>query len=396
MRKTLMATAGLLAGTILALGSAYAGEMSDNVDEAKAQSQIVLDWLDGKLDNYGNNKVAYDGPPFELRSTSHVPEVSGLAKLQIKAWHNLERMSQGKIKVSTSWSQTVHSVREGRKAVRTGLSDQAPCFALYTARDYDMESALGLPFLFHNSHEAVASAEHLYPKYLKKEWEKYDVLLMRDAQTSPYNLYNNKPVRKLEDIKGMKIRAGGGTHAKIIAALGATQVSMPGADAYTAMQRGTIDAIHFNDAAALTFRLNEVSKYRTINGFNLLSVEYCLSRDFFYGLPHDLQVVVNNWGRQMAIAEAVGFYDYGGIVNVSIMHQKTGLETVKLEDPDKWRAALKGVEAEWIADTAKKGLPAAEFVAAIKKESAKYHAMSVKDVMLDAINNPVQGIYDMD
>ena len=399
MRKVLQSTTSLVFGAAVALsaaGPANAGPIGDTIEQAKKDSQVTLDWLDGKLDNYGKNEVSYDGPPIVFRSSSHIPGVSGLAALQIQGFDNLERMSNGKIKVETTWSQSVHSVREGRKATRTGLSDQAPCFSLYTSRDYDMVGALGLPFLFNNSHEAIATAEHLYPKYLKKEFERFRVKLMREAHTGPYHLYNSLPVKTLEDVKGMKIRAGGGTHSQIIAALGATQVSMPGADAYTAMQRGTLDAIHFNDAAALTFKLNEVAKYRTSNGFNVLTIEYCMSADWFDDLPADLQVVVNNWGRQMAIAEGIGFYDYGGQVNVSIMQGK-GLEKVDLPpaELDRWRTALSGVEAAWIAETEKKGLPAKEFVADIKKLAAKYAAMSANDIMLDAINNPVQGMYDM-
>lgn len=395
MRKTLLTTTGLLLGTALAFGSASAGEVGETLAEAKKNSQVVLDWLAGTAESYGKNDVSYDGPVFTLRSSSHVPAVSGLAKLQIDGWNQLEKMSGGKIKVETTWSQTVHSAREGRKAVRTGLSDHAPCFSLYTARDYDMVGGLGLPFLFNNSHEAVATAENLYPKYLKEEFEKYQVLIMREAHTSPYNLYNNKPVRTLDDVQGMKVRAGGGTHSAIVNALGATQVGMPAPDIYPAMQRKTIDGIHFNDAAALTFRLNEVAKYRTLNGFNVLTVEYCLSKDFFDDLPADLQVVVNNWGRQMAIAEAVGFYDYGGVEAVEKMGELTGLETVKLTDIDRWKEAVASVEQKWIDDTNAKGLPGGEFIAAVKETAKKYQAMSPNEVMLDAINNPVQGMYDM-
>ena len=399
MRKTLLSTTSLVFGAALALsvaGTANAGPIGDSVEQAKADTQVALDWLEGKAPSYGNNNVSYDGPPITLTSTSHIPGVSGLAKLQNQGWANLERMSNGKIKVDASWSQSVHSVREGRKAVRTGLSDHAPCFSLYTARDYQMTGGLGLPFLFNNSHEAVATAEHLYPKYLKKEFERFRVKLMREAHTGPYHLYNNKPVRTLEDIKGMKVRAGGGTHAQIIAALGATQVSMPGADAYTAMQRNTLDAIHFNDAAALTFKLHEVAKYRSSNGFNVLTIEYCMGANWFDELPADLQVVVNNWARQMAIVEAQAFYDYGGQVNVVAM-QEQGLQKIDLSESElnRWRDAVSGVEAAWVADTEKKGLPAKEFMVDIRKLAAKYAAMSANDIMLDAINNPVQGIYEM-
>ena len=176
MRKILLSTTSLVFGAALALsvaGSASAGEIGDTIEQAAKDSKVALDWLEGKLDNYGKNPVSYDGPPITLTSTSHVPAISSLAKLQIKAWKNLERMSKGKIKVNASWSASVHSVREGRKAARTGLTDQAPCFSLYSARDYNMVGGLGLPFLFNNSHEAVATAEHLYPKYLKKPDEVY-------------------------------------------------------------------------------------------------------------------------------------------------------------------------------------------------------------------------------
>ena len=242
----------------------------------------------------------------------------------------------------------------------------------------------------------MATAESIYPEYLKDEFERFKVKIMREAHTGPYNLYNNKPVRTLADVQGMKVRAGGGTHAAIIGALGATQVSMPGASAYTAMQRGTIDAIHFNDAAALIFKLNEVSKFRTVNSFNVLTIEYCMSADWFDDLPADLQVVVNNWGRQMAIAEAVGFYDYGGLVNVAKMEEQ-GLQSIDMgqAELDKWKAAVADVEATWVADAEKKGVPAKAMMADIRKGAAKYAKMSPNEIMLDAINNPVQGMYDM-
>lgn len=383
-------------GMVLAIGSAAAGPVGNTVEESKANASVILDWLEGKAPSYGTNNVTYDGPVIEFRSTSHIPAVSGLAKLQIKGFNNLEKMSGGKIKVSTTWSQSVHGVREGRKAVRTGLSDQAPCFSLYTARDYNVVGGLGLPFLFNNSHEAVATAEALYPKYLKDEFERFKVKIMREAHTGPYHLYNNKPVRTLADVQGMKVRAGGGTHAQIIGALGATQVSMPGASAYTAVQRGTLDAIHFNDAAALIFKLHEVTKYRTENGFNVLTIEYCMSADWFDDLPADLQVVVNNWGRQMAIAEAVAFYDYGGLVNTKKMEEQ-GLESINMgaAELDKWKAAVAGVEEAWVADAEKKGVPAKAMMAEIRTNAAKFAGMSMNEIMNQAIHNPVQGMYDM-
>jgi hypothetical protein len=56
---------------------------------------------------------------------------------------------------------------------------------------------------------------------------------------------------------------------------------------------------------------------------------------------------------------------------------------------------LAGVETAWVADAEKKGVPAKAMMADIRKAAAKYAGMTPNEVMLDAINNPVQGIYDM-
>ena len=395
MKKARFIVAFLL--PVLTFGAAQAGEISDDPAQAKKDAQVALDWLDGKLDSYGDFKVTYNGPAIEMRVTSHIPEASSLAQLQIKGWKILERMSNNKIKVSNSWSQTVHAAKDGREALRAGLTDSAPCFSIYHARDYEMANALSLPFLFKSTHEAGAIAQHLYPKYLKKEFERYGVLALRVGMNSPYHLYNSKPVRSLEDLAGLKVRSGGGVDTKIIAALGATPVSVPAPDAYSALQSGTLDAIHFSDAGASIFRINEVTKYRTINGFNTVPLEYCLSRDFYQKLPADLKVVLSGWAQQMDAVEGIVGYDYGGVLDLAKMVKNTGLQSIKLSDAEKarWRDKLKSLESDWVASASKKGLPAAEFIADIKKLADKYEKMSANEIMLEAIHHPVQGIQDV-
>ena len=278
---------------------------------------------------------------------------------------------------------------------RDGVVDIIWTVPGYSAGRFPSIEVFELPFMMRN---AEVTSKALWDYVAQNNLGEFDDvhLLAFHVHGPGYFHMVEQPITSQADLKGMKIRAGGGTHSQIIAALGATQVSMPGADAYTAMQRGTLDAIHFNDAAALTFKLHEVSKFRSSNGFNVLTVEYCMGSDWFDALPADLQVVVNNWGRQMAIAEAVGFYDYGGQVNV-IKMQEQGLQKVDLPESElnRWREAVAGVEAAWVDDAAKKGLPAKEFIADIKELAKKYADMSANDIMLDAINNPVQGMYDM-
>lgn len=396
MSKRNLTGLGLVAAC-LAITPAAAGDIGTGAAEVNKNLSVALKWVAGALDSYGDAKVTYTGKPITFKTTHHVPKVSGLAKSQLKGYAILEKMSGGKIKVKDTWSKTVHGAKEGRKAVRTGLSDHAPCFSLYSAKDYNMVHGLGLPFMFRNAHEAVATAEMLYPKYFKKEHERFrGVKIARVANTSPYHLFTNRPVRNLADIKGMKIRAGGGNHSKIIGALGATQVSMPLASAYTAMQRGTLDAIHSSDAIAPIFKVHEVTKYRTTNGFNILTIEYCTSGKWLDKLPSDLKVVYNNWARQYAQIEAQYFYDRLDSIQLNKMINKHGIKKIDLApaERERWKATLAPITENWIKANEKKGLPARQFIADVQALSKKFAGMSANDIMLAAIHSPVKGMYD--
>ncbi|MEE2970663.1 MAG: TRAP transporter substrate-binding protein DctP [Pseudomonadota bacterium] len=396
MNKRTLVGFGLVTAC-LAISPASAGDIGTTAAEVNKNLSVAIKWINGDLDSYGSAKVTYTGKPITFKTSHHLPKVSGLAKIQIKGFKILEKMSGGKIKVNDTWSKTVHGVKDGRKAVRTGLSDHAPCFSLYMSKDYNMVHGLGLPFMFRNAHEAVATGEMLYPKYLKKEHERFKgVKIARVANTSTYHLFTNKPVRSLADIKGMKIRAGGGNHSKIIGALGATQVSMPLASAYTAMQRGTLDAIHSSDAIAPIFKVHEVTKFRTTNGFNVLTIEYCTSGKFLDRLPADLKQVYNNWARQYAQIEAQYFYDRLDSNHLAMMMNKHGIKKIDLApaELERWKKTLEPITQNWIAMNEKKGLPARQFIADVRAASKKFAGMSANDIMLAAINSPVKGMYD--
>ena len=74
-----------------------------------------------------------------------------------------------------------------------------------------------------------------YKKFKPKELD--DVKVMYLHAHGPGILHTKKPVDKLEDLKGMKIRSTG-TVGKIVGALGATPVAMPMGETYDAFRKG--------------------------------------------------------------------------------------------------------------------------------------------------------------
>ena len=74
---------------MLTAGSAIAGPTGSNAAEADKLLSNATDWFNGK-GKYGSAKVSYDGPVIELLSSSHLPAVAGIAKLQRKGFDNLD------------------------------------------------------------------------------------------------------------------------------------------------------------------------------------------------------------------------------------------------------------------------------------------------------------------
>ncbi len=72
----------------------------------------------------------------------------------------------------------------------------------------------------------------------------------------------NKPVRTLEDVKGMKIRATGRI-ADIVKALGASPIPMDIGDVYEAFRRGVLDGAIGGLDQMTGFKFGELLKYTT-------------------------------------------------------------------------------------------------------------------------------------
>ena len=75
----------------------------------------------------------------------------------------------------------------------------------------------------------------------------------------------SKPLRTMEDIKGMKIRTPSAAQTAQLEALGATPIDMPAPAIYNNLDRGVIDATMIPMSAALDFKLIEVARYYTID-----------------------------------------------------------------------------------------------------------------------------------
>jgi len=113
-------------------------------------------------------------------------------------------------------------------------------------------------------------------------------------------IISKKPIAKLEDFKGLRVRAYGEYIATFLQAVGAAPVVMSSGDMYEGLQRGTIDAAMSGPSSFVDRKLIEVTEYYLeddiyhstpfLLGFNL---------DFWNKLPPDLQKVFADAAKEV-------------------------------------------------------------------------------------------------
>lgn len=112
-----------------------------------------------------------------------------------------------------------------------------------------------------------------------------------------------KPVKKLEDMKGLKVRAHTeyGTHW--FKALGASPVLMSSAEVYQALQRRTIDGLISGGTSYIDRKYIEVAKYPIGNLFETYYGPFALviNKNVWDKLPKDIQEIMLQAGKETTV-----------------------------------------------------------------------------------------------
>lgn len=135
---------------------------------------------------------------------------------------------------------------------------------------------------------------------LKSEWEEFDAVFGGAYATPEYYLMCSSPVTSVEQAAGKRMRTAGGSFTEIATSLSATAVSVPIVDAYSGMQRGSLDCILADPTNLISASFNEVVKGVTTIGLGLVpGANWAYNKGFWDGLTDDQRALLK---REMALA----------------------------------------------------------------------------------------------
>ena len=309
--------------------------------------------------------------PIELSYANMFPPTHIQSKLPESWCKEVEKRTNGKVKVTYFPGQTLLKGPKIWSGVINGIADVGTSVLGYSRGVFPSMEAIDLPMGYPNAVVATRVINDFYEQFKPKPFNKVKVMYFHAH--GPGILHSKKPVRKLEDLNGMKVRSYG-FNAKMTSALGAVPVAMSQAGVYEALQKGVADAT-FSPAEVLKgWKQAEVVKSTT----KCYSVGYTagffvvMNLDKWNSLPKDVQAVIEEINKEWVAkyGEAWENSDVEGLE----FSRGLGNEVIDLseEESARWAKAVAPVVDEYIKAANKKGLPGKEYVEFIRTKISEY------------------------
>lgn len=330
-----------------------------------------------------------------LKYSNYYPEASAVSQYIHKpVLETITKGSNGAIRFQEYWASSLHSLVDGFKAARSGLTDmtQAYCFTLPTS--FHLPHCDSLPFAFKNSVVGSVVMEELYATYFKKEYEKQGVYNAFYPVLEYTGIISNTPIRTLEDLKGKKLYVPGGMLQTVYKALGATPVLIAPAELFQAMQRGILDGAVYPAGLVIPQRYHEICPYWTNASICYGAIPFALNRKKFDSLSDELKKTLYDQLRQANVLMGKLYYDMDRAAIKAM--KNAGVEIIDLTPAEKerWVQATAHVWDDFIAQNEKRGLPARQLCEDLKALNAKYSAMTMDELLAHVAETPAKGIID--
>jgi tripartite ATP-independent transporter DctP family solute receptor len=157
------------------------------------------------------------------------------------------------------------------------------------------------------------------------------------------HVYNSKkPIRSVEDLKGLKIRMmGNPVFVDTMNALGGNGVSMGFDQLVNAMQTGVVDGAENNEPTYATGQHYRYAKYFSLTGHLMIPEVLVFSKKVFAALAKDDQDLIRRLAREAQLEERTLWYE---MEKKSVAQMKeAGVEITEVSDKRPFQAAVKPV-----------------------------------------------------
>jgi TRAP-type C4-dicarboxylate transport system substrate-binding protein len=317
--------------------------------------------------------------PVTLKVHHFLPSGSNAHQNIITPWcDKIEKESEGELKCQIYPAMQLGGTPpQLLDQARRGVADIVWTIPTYTAGRYVKTEVFELPFMAINARQGSQALWEYTQKHSLDEFEGIKPIFMHT--TEGYVLHSNRPIKTMEDMKGLKIRTATRISARMTMALGGTPVQMPLPQVPDALSKGVVDAVLAPWEALPATKLHEIVKYHL--DAPLGSPRFANSV-FIFGMnqakydglsPKQKKVIDDNAGLETSAW--AGEKGFDAIVEpYSKMARDRGntITVIPVDELARWEKATANVDDEWRKDVAAKGADGQKLIEDAKALLAKY------------------------
>jgi TRAP-type transport system periplasmic protein len=294
-------------------------------------------------------------------------------RLFMKPWaKKLEAESKGRIKV-----QVFPSMQLGGKPkdlipqARDGVVDLAWSLPGYTSGQFPLTAVFELPFVGGTASAVSPAVMEYYGKYLKEEYKDVQVIVLHSTDVGI--VHAQKPINRLEDLKGIKFRAASRWVGESIKALGGIPVGMPLPRLAEALTRNQVNGMFITWSITRPYKLSKLTNHHTEMHLYNSPFAMVMNKKKYHSLPADLRKIIDaNSGLELSKSLGKMWDDdavRGRNVAVKLGNKITSLSPA---EEARWVKASQPAIDAWIKVANSKGKNGAQAFADAKMLVKKY------------------------
>jgi len=311
---------------------------------------------------------------YNLRFAVFLPANHGEVTQIYKPWiDKVYEATDGRVEITMFCGETLIKATDTYSGVVSGIADIGMSDFGYNIGRFPVLSTLFLGGIaYNNSKVSSYVIRDFIEKFNPKEIQ--DTKLMYAYAIAPGDLLLKKPVRKLEDLKGMQIRASGKC-VDNLEALGAIPVAMPMSDAYESLSKAVIDGNLAPIEVLKSYNMAEVLDYVTFTPFLYNIVHYVtINKDVWNSFPDDIKNIIEEVNKE-TFENLASVFSYNSWVEGKEYALEKGIELITLpeDEQERWIEKELPLHEEYVEELNAKGYPGREMVDTVVDLAEKYN-----------------------
>jgi C4-dicarboxylate-binding protein DctP len=260
-----------------------------------------------------------------------------------------EERTKGRVKVEVYPNSQLYKDKEELEALQLGAVQMlAPSLAKFGPLGVREFEAFDLPYLFDNYEELHKVTQGPVGQGLLKKLESKGILGLAYWDNGFKEMSANKPLKKIEDFKGVKMRI---QSSKVLdsqmRALGAIPQVMAFSEVYQALQTGVVDGTENPMSNLYTQKMHEVQKYLTLSDHGYLGYAVIVNKKFWDGLPADVRTALESAMKDATkYANEIAKKENDEALEAVKKSGKTQILTLTADEKKAWKKALVKVHQE--------------------------------------------------